>query len=239
MKKFFCISNQGKKYIYINFTTNQKIMNPAGKIFYLNYILNFLDNEYKIYHLLDETDCSQSILKINSNTCNKIQRNCYQFIYKPNYCSVRYITNNTVHEIEEKPWMKEYVQNNNSRIFNNQKTKRKELILEDHEVNYVSEINIQMRRKVFDKIVNNPNFEKKEYTNEDLFFICYSYGFSFMDNSKHILNNIIYLIINERFNLYGIYQEFFNFVSPLYHDSVYFTKLNNKLKKMKLTYNQK
>lgn len=199
------------------------------KIFYLHYILNFIDNEYKICNSLSETYCSESVLGLDSDSYHKAQGNCYQFIYTLNHCLVRLLKNHNLDKIEEKSWMKPYVQKNFKKILNQEKNKEESHVNDNSKIFYVREIDINIKREIFQKIVESSDFDDKEYTPEDVFFICYSYGFSFLDNKFVILKNILNLIIQDKFDLDIIYHEFFKYISSKNYESILFKKFNQKI----------
>lgn len=201
-----------------------------NKIFYLSYILHFFDNEYVIYHSLAETYCSKSILGVDTDPYFKSQGNCFQLIYSTNHCLIRFSKNCNSNDLLEKDWLKQYVQDNYNKIFNNQNCDSTKYILEEYfefckqKTFYAREIKIKMKYNMFEKIINNPYFNKKEYTTEDIFYICYSYCFSFLDNKISVLENILYLIIGENFNLNSINQKFLEYTSEKNQNSKYYKK---------------
>lgn len=201
------------------------------KIYYLQYILNFIDNEYKICDTINDTYFSKSISGIDSDSYYKIQGNCYQFIYKSNYCTIKSVKKNNRNKIYEKLWMKQTTQYIYDKINNNTSQELSKYIIkkndqsDEQKICYVREIDINMIRGVYEKIVNDPNDEKKDYNSNDLFFLCYSYGFSSLDNSLIILKNILHLIIQKKFKLNDINREFIYYFSIKNHNSKYFKKL--------------
>lgn len=229
------INNDRIKYLK---NQNKIVLLMDKKIFYLNYIICFIDDEYGIYHSLDETFCSKSILGIQSDSFHKVHGEIYQFIYEPNYCFVRAMKN-PHHEIEEEPWMKYYIQENYRKIFLSQIESEKSDIFsdirqsEEQKTFFVKKIEIKMKQKVFNKITHNSNSDQKEYDTNDLFFICYSYAFSFLDNQFIILKNIFNLIIRDKFDLNKLHDEFIQFVYDKYQDSKYFKQFTDELKKSK------
>lgn len=72
------------------------------KIFYLHYILTFLNDEYEIYNSIDETNCSKSILGISSDAYYKVHSDCYQLIYRQNYCFIRSLKDNSCLDVIKK-----------------------------------------------------------------------------------------------------------------------------------------
>lgn len=208
----------------------------ARKIFYLHYIINFIDNEYKVCHSLDETYCRDSILGIHSDSFLKVQNDIYQFLYKNEHCFVRFSANYSHGKIKRESWMEHYLENDFKKTLDNKNNDKKSVIMDNNIGSYkqttffIHKIQLKMKRKVFDKIVVDPNYDKKEYNAQDLFFICYSYGFSFLDNQLFVLKNILNLIVQEKFNLNNIHKEFIKFISTEYQNSTYFKKFNEKLK---------
>lgn len=203
---------------------------------YLHYIISFLNNEYEIYHLLEKTYCCKSILGINSDSFYKVRAYCYQLIYTNNHCFVKSMKNDGEDETQ-KNWLEHYVHDNYDKIFNNLNSDMMEYIYEENngiykqKMFYIRKIIIEIKRNIFNKIIQNPNYYKKKYTAEDLFYICYSYVFSFLDNQSIILKNILYLIIHEKFDLNAINKEFMQHFSSKNQDSRLFNKLNKEIEK--------
>lgn len=212
-------------------------MNSSISIFYLHYIINFIDDEYKICHSLNETFCFNSILGINPDLYCKVQGDTLQFICEKNHCFVRFWKNLNPNRIKEKLWLKPYIIDNYNKIFDN-RSNFSEKCLNDkiYEFNrlktfFVREISIQMSRKLFEKITKDSYFCEKEYTIEDIFYICYSYGFSFLDNQVAILKNFLFLIIEDKFDLDEINKMFLKKFFTRNQNSVYYNKLIDEIAK--------
>lgn len=210
-------------------------MKMNSKIYYLHYILNFIDNKYRICSLLDETYCSKSILGIDTDSFQQCQSECYQFIYKKYHCYVKSLINDHQDEIEKELWIESYVQENYHKIFNNQNYNMKNHVytknngINTQKIFYVKKIGIKLTMEVFDKIINDPNTSMKEYTSYDIFSICYSYAFSFLDNKSIIMKNILFLISQRKINLDDIHREFIKFISEKNASSDYFKKFKELL----------
>lgn len=207
----------------------RRAMNLEGKIFYLHYILSFLNNEYKICHSLDETHLKELVLSYNSNICHNLQENCYQLIYEPHYCSIRLLKNENQQQIEKKLWMKQYLQDSYGKIIDYREIEKNNSKFYKRKVSYVKEIEIEMKLDLFNKIVQNLISDLKNFTSQDIFFICYSYGFLHLDEKFIILRNILSLITHEKFNFNIIHSEFIQYVTPKYFDSPYYKKLIEKI----------
>lgn len=210
------------------------------EIYFLYYIINFINNEYKICHTLAETYCGKSILGIQTDSFFKIQGSIHQFIYKKHHYCVRNPKCTTQNKIIEEPWMIHLIQNdytNRMQVLNTNNGQNhfryvninEATGFESQQIFYVKKIELKIKKKVFDRIVNYPDSNKKEYESEDLFYICYSYVFSFLDNQSIILQNILNLIIQEKFDLNSINQEFIKFVSSKHHNSQYFQNFTEEL----------
>lgn len=131
--------------------------------------------------------------------------------------------------------MEKFIENNYHKIFLNTNHDLKNYILEDtYELSsqktfYVKEIKIKMKREVFLKILDNSHSFEKEYTPEDIFFVCNSYGFSFLDNHITILKNILYLIIEKKFKFDEINEAFFRNLSVEALNCKYYRKFLNQI----------
>lgn len=205
-------------------------MKSDSNIFFLHYILYFIDNQFKVCNSIDETFCKESILGQNIDQFYQIQNESYEFICTEYNTLAKSFHNNH----GQRPWMAEYIENYVHEIYNSTHQSLEKFIITKNiglyvqKIFYVQEIQLKMERKLFEKIVLNSNFSRKEYTSKELFFLCYSYAFSIFDNYSIILKNILYLISRRMFDLNEISQEFFHYSSKIHIDSDFLILFQNE-----------
>lgn len=213
-------------------------LNVNSRIYYLHYILIFLNTEYKICSSIEETYCIESILGIGSDPYHHAHRNCYQFIYKSNKYLLRPLKNTDNDKIVKEFWMDSYIKKNH-KILMRHNNEMNKFIIENNQGPksqksfYIRKIDFNMPKHVFERIIDNPDASEKEYTHTELFFICYSYAFSFLDNKNAILKNILHLIIQGKFDFNEINKEFLQFLSTTNEDSAYFQQFNVRMSEKK------
>lgn len=208
-------------------------MTLNSKIHYLHYIICFIDYQCKIFDTLDETFCNASIRDLYDDSYLKKEGQSYQFTLCDDNCYIQVLEANNSFLIEEKKWMNFFCINYLKYIENFDKQKLRKFIIHDnsegrnHKIFFVREINIKMKQELFEKIICNPFDCKKQYTSEDLFYICYSYAFSILDNRIYILKNILFLITQDSLDLDEINQVFLRFVSQKIQNSPLLEKFQN------------
>lgn len=213
-------------------------MNITNETCYLYYILEFIDNKTRIYQSIDQTLCSQSIQGANPDAFHQVHDGLYQFFATRTHCIIKPLENAQDNFIEETQWIQPFIQLYLTSIYNYQINRNHNLSNERNEdeekqiMFYLRKINLKMKLELFDKIKENSHYYKKIYSKEEIFFICDSYAFSLLDNRLILLKNIIYLMLQELWDLNDIYYVFFNHASKNYENSEYFQKLNYELSKV-------
>lgn len=179
---------------------------------YLNYVLCFIDDEFKIFDSLNDTFCSASISDENDDSFLKNTGNSYQFSIYCDNCYVQLLKTDNKDAKIEKSWMKPFLRDYLKIIQNSDEQTLIKFIIDKDiahsrlKIFYVREINIKMKVELFEKIISNPNNHTKQYTSEDLFNICSSYAFTVFDNQYIILKNILFLITEDLFYIDEIHQ---------------------------------
>lgn len=183
----------------------------------IHYVLCFIDNQFKVCDTLDEAFCYESVRGKNEDEFLKKNGKSYQFALYDDNCCIKLLNDNHSFLVEEKFWMRPYLRDYLHIIYNSKQPMKKKFIIEEEISNkkqikfYIREININIKLELYEKIVCKPSEYTKKYTSSELFQICYSYAFSFLDNQFFILKNILFLIVQESFDLEDINQKFLDF----------------------------
>lgn len=204
--------------------------------FYFYYVLQFIDDEMKICQSMNETFCSESIQGANTDIFHQKYDKSFQFMFTENHCIVKELNNNTLNSNRELYWMQKFIEyhlkiyhlhhyfNQKNILFN-----AKEGEQERSNVFFVRKLDLKMKIKLFEKLTNNSNYYKKDYSVEEIFFICYSHAFSIFDNRIIILKNILYLLLQGLFNFNDIYHEFLKNSTENYKQSINLKKINEQI----------
>lgn len=177
------------------------------KLFYLHYILFFIDEQYKICNNIDETFCSQSLLGSNLDSFYKFQSDSYQMIFTKEHYLIRSLKNSKDKITPNRSWFKYYVESFFEVIFFDKSEHLSQFIvvknIGKHELKtfFLKEFFVKMKRNLFEKITQNPFDFQKKYTSDEIFSLIYSYAFSLFDNRIVIMKNILFLISQELFDL--------------------------------------
>lgn len=205
-------------------------MNIIAETFYSYYILQFLDNNIKICQSIDETSISQSIEGRNADSFHQIHDESYQFIFTENHCVVKPLRLIDKSYLNVSIWSKPFILLCFENFLKNKTTQIQDSIINEkinQEILYVKKVNFKINYILFEKIINDPNCDKKSYSANDIFHICYSHAFSFLDNHLIILKNMLYLILHGLFDLDDIHCEFLKYASKNYENNEYFNKFKN------------
>lgn len=182
-------------------------MNLKTKIFYLSYIIQFIDNEFLFYNTLKDTLCSESFNGRNSDFLLNIKSQCCQFILTKNDCYVYFFEKNKQEQVSNEIWIQSFIKANYTRVLYGEEDCVQQSIIRkcindnEYTIFFVKKIFLEMKKEVFKKIKMQPSFCLKFYSSEEIFHIAYSYSFSVLDNRYAILENIINLIGQNLFNI--------------------------------------
>lgn len=204
---------------------------PAMKMIfessYLYYILQFTNKKIKICHFIDETFCKQSIQGVNLDSYHQIYDKSYQFAFFDDHCIVRPLKNFEHNLSNEILWIQAFLNKYLARFHEPTNKIQDDSIIQDdinqknQQIFYLRMINIKLELKLFEKIINRPDDYRKNYSSEEVFFICHSYVFSILDNRFTILKNILYLILKKSCFLNDIHLAFLNYALGNYKNTKY------------------
>lgn len=181
-------------------------MYKTRTIFFMHYILNFVDNDYQIYDSLSDTFCGEYLSNDSTDQMNIWPIKCYEFILSDNYFKILCENEKQIDLLKEKKWILSYL---NMIV---QKTRANDgQIHSDHsisitidnqnyEIFHVKEINMMIEKSLFVDILKYC-YEYEKYTVKGMITIIHSGIFRILDNKIIILRNIIQFLIDESLSL--------------------------------------
>lgn len=208
-------------------------MHINHKIYYLHYVLCFIDDKFKICNTVDETFCNSSITGENIDSFLYKNGNSYQFSLCNGKCYIQLLGTNNLASHKEKLWMKPFLRDYLDEIhkFDDHTSEKffikRNIDSETYIIFYIRELDIKIKMELYERIINDPFNYTKQYTSTDLFFIIHSHAFTILDNQFHILKNILFLITLGSFKIEDINQIFLHFITEKNTRSSFLKKFND------------
>lgn len=182
-------------------------------IFFLHYIVNFLDDEHQIFHSLSDTRLQQLIKGENIHANINSSSNYLQFILSHNNCYIHYEKGRNKTHPRNKQWILPYLKMVSDPKYFEGFEKYSDYISdvcindEIHKIFYVKEISVNIRKDDYNDIIKYC-YDYEKHTLTRIVAIVHSGIFYFLDNTMEILSNILKYLIVQGKTIADVRKEF-------------------------------